>query len=83
MPAMPIALTAAMSRQALPALIWLKEKEHSDRLLNPESYTIRELRGYVVAYYTRDNRDPKDAKLDHNIRATTLAAWFPGIRAIP
>ena len=80
MPALPTTLTTTMRAQATTALRWLKEQEHSGASIDPDSYTLSELRVAVLKYYLNAAGLRLDAKAAHNVRATTLIEWFPGVR---
>jgi hypothetical protein len=75
MPAAPGVLTTAMRNQAQAVLT----ARNDARAVGAVS--IKELRSMVLAYECQQN-PPANVVADHNIRATTLDAWFPDVAAI-
>jgi len=74
MPAMPRTITAAMDEQVAEALTELKDKR------DPKDLAPRHKRSLVAAHYTHGLSDAREV---HNVYATTLKPWFPGIKEVP
>lgn len=74
MPPMPAVITPAMNAQVRAALRARGDKR------SPNAIADRHKRSIVTAHFTRNI---KNSRASHNMRATVLSAWFPGINEIP